>query len=153
LHQMNNRDPFMYKTADYGKTWKSISGDIPKSLHSYAHCVREDPVKQGMLYVGIENGVYFTTDDGQHWLAPRSALRLASVLWLTNEEHSTAVVVAPYGGVFGVLDNTTPPGRVTPQSAAAAAHLFPPRPASRFRPISEPMMMPDDAAEGRNPPE
>src|SRR5213078_3421133 len=39
LHQVNNRDPFIFKTADYGRTWRSIAGDIPKSVHSYAHCV------------------------------------------------------------------------------------------------------------------
>jgi photosystem II stability/assembly factor-like uncharacterized protein len=156
LHQMNNRDPFIYKTADYGRTWKSISGDIPKSLHSYAHCVREDPVKQGMLYVGTENGAYFTTDDGQHWLALQSGLPHAPVHWLTIQEHFNDLVVATYGRGFWVLDDITPLRTLTPQatqSPAAAAHLFPLRPAYRFRPITEPMMMPDDAAEGRNPPD
>ena len=41
-HQVNNRDPFIYKTTDYGKTWKAITNGIPHTMLSYAHCVRED---------------------------------------------------------------------------------------------------------------
>ena len=52
LHQVNNRDPFVYKTADYGASWKPISSDVPKSVLSYAHCVREDPKRKGLLYLG-----------------------------------------------------------------------------------------------------
>src|SRR5215510_5024819 len=57
LHQVNNRDPFVYKTADYGRTWKSIAGDLPKSVHSYAHCAREEPVPKGLSYLGVENAL------------------------------------------------------------------------------------------------
>src|SRR4029077_21130422 len=67
LHQVNNRDPFVYKTTDYGRPGRSESGDIPKSVHSYAHCVRVDPIKRGLLYLGTENTRYFSPDDGQHW--------------------------------------------------------------------------------------
>jgi photosystem II stability/assembly factor-like uncharacterized protein len=51
FHQMNNRDPYVYKTSDYGQSWESISTDIPRNVFSYAHCVREDPVRKGMLYL------------------------------------------------------------------------------------------------------
>src|SRR5205823_13065603 len=152
LHQVNNRDPFVYKTADYGKTWKPASGDIPRSLHSYAHCVREDPVKRGMLYLGTENGVYFSTDDGQHWLPLQSGLPHAPAHWLTIQEHFNDLVVATYGRGFWILDDITPLRTLTPDTLNEAAHLFPPRPAYRFRTITEPMSMPDDATEGRNPP-
>jgi photosystem II stability/assembly factor-like uncharacterized protein len=153
LHQMNNRDPFVYKTTDYGKTWKSISGDIPKTVHSYAHCVREDPVKRGLLYLGTENGLYFSTDEGQHWTALQSGLPHAPVHWLTIQEHFNDLVVATYGRGFWVLDDITPLREMTAQATSAAAQLLPPRPAYRFRAITEPMMMPDDATEGHNPPD
>ena len=48
LHQVNDRDPYVYKTTDYGKTWKNISAGIPKTPLSYAHCVREDPTRPGL---------------------------------------------------------------------------------------------------------
>src|SRR2546427_2084543 len=62
FHQMNNRDPFAYKTTDYGKTWTPITNGIPHSMLSYAHCIREDPVRQGLLYLGTESGLYVSYD-------------------------------------------------------------------------------------------
>ena len=108
LHQVNNRDPFIYKTSDYGRTWKSVAGDLPRTVHSYAHCVREDPVKRGLLYLGTENGVYFSQDDGQHWLALQSGLPHAPAHWLTVQEHFNDLVVATYGRGFWILDDVTP---------------------------------------------
>src|ERR1051326_888845 len=67
FHQVNNRDPFVYKTKDYGKTWKQITNGIPKSMLSYAHCVREDPTRAGLLYLGTENALYVSFDDGENW--------------------------------------------------------------------------------------
>jgi photosystem II stability/assembly factor-like uncharacterized protein len=152
LHQVNNRDPFVFKTADYGRTWRSVSGDIPKSVHSYAHCVREDPVKRGLLYLGTENTLYFSPDDGQHWLPLQSGLPHAPVHWLTIQEHFSDLVVATYGRGFWILDDVTPLRTLTAETLGEAVHLFPPRPAYRFRTITEPMTMPDDPTEGRNPP-
>jgi photosystem II stability/assembly factor-like uncharacterized protein len=152
LHQVNNRDPFVFKTTDYGQTWRSVSGDIPRSVHSYAHCVREDPVKRGLLYLGTENALYFSEDEGAHWLPLQSGLPHAPVHWLTIQEHFNDLVVATYGRGFYVLDDITPLRTLTPDTLSEAAHLFPPRPAYRFRTITEPMSMPDDATEGRNPP-
>jgi photosystem II stability/assembly factor-like uncharacterized protein len=152
LHQVNNRDPFVFKTTDYGRTWRSISGDIPHGVHSYAHCVREDPVKRGLLYLGTENTLYFSPDDGQHWLPLQSGLPHAPMHWLTIQEHFDDLVVATYGRGFWILDDITPLRTLTADALAESAHLFPPRPAYRFRMITEPMSMPDDATEGRNAP-
>src|SRR5207247_642680 len=152
LHQVNNREPFVFKTADYGRTWRSVSGDIPKSVHSYAHCVREDPVVRGLLYLGTESALYFSRDDGQHWLPLQSGLPHAPVHWLTIQEHFNDLVVATYGRGFWILDDVTPLRTLAAETVNETAHLFPVRPAYRFLNITEPMMMPDDATEGRNPP-
>ena len=66
-HQVNNRDPWIYKTTDYGKTWKLLVNGIPKSPLSYVHVVREDPAKRGLLYAGTENGIYVSFSDGETW--------------------------------------------------------------------------------------
>src|SRR5437764_611768 len=49
LQQVGNYDPFVYKTTDFGQSWKLISATVPKSVSSFAHCIREDPVRKGML--------------------------------------------------------------------------------------------------------
>ena len=67
LHHMGNFDPFVYKTSDYGKSWKKISNSVPKSIHSFVHVVKEDPKKEGMLYLGTDNALYISFDDGLNW--------------------------------------------------------------------------------------
>ncbi|PYR33240.1 MAG: sialidase, partial [Acidobacteria bacterium] len=111
LHQVNNRDPFVF---------------------------REDPVKRGLLYLGTENALYFSVDEGAHWLPLQSGLPHAPVHWLTIQEHFNDLVVATYGRGFYVLDDITPLRTLTPDTLNEAAHLFPPRPAYRFRMITEP---------------
>src|SRR5947208_1149957 len=135
-HQVNNRDPWIYKTADYGKSWKLIVNGIPKSMLSYAHCVREDPVRQGLLYVGTENGIYVSYDDGANWQPLQMNLPHAPVYWITVQEKFNDLVIATYGRGVWILDDVTPLRELTPQVATADAHLFTTRPAYRFRAIT-----------------
>ena len=149
---MNNRDPFIYKTTDYGKTWKSISSDIPKTVFSYVHVVREDPVRMGLLYAGTENGLYVSFNDGGNWVPLQMNLPHAPVPWLTIQEHFSDLVVVTYGRGFWILDNITPLRALTPQVLQADAHLFAPRPTYRFLHIGAPMTHEADQADGENPP-
>jgi hypothetical protein len=66
-HQENNRDPWIYKTTDYGASWTAITAGMPHTPLSYVHVVKEDPVRRGLLYAGAENGLYVSFDDGAHW--------------------------------------------------------------------------------------
>jgi photosystem II stability/assembly factor-like uncharacterized protein len=152
FHQVNNRDPFVYKTTDYGKTWKSITNGIPRSPLSYAHCVREDPVRQGLLYLGTENALYVSFDDGENWQPLQTNLPHAPVYWLVVQEHFNDLVVSTYGRGFWILDDITPLQQLTPSVRDSAAHLFAPRPAYRFRQITAPMAQSNDPTAGDNPP-
>src|SRR6185437_4824506 len=102
FHQVNNRDPFIYKTKDYGKTWQAITNGIPHSMLSYAHCIREDPVRRGLLYVGTENGLYVSFNDGEQWEPLQSNLPRAPVYWLVVQEHFNDLVIATYGRGFWI---------------------------------------------------
>lgn len=152
LHNANIRDPYVYKTESYGKTWKLISKGVPKSELSYAHCVREDPVRKGLLYLGTENALYLSFDDGGHWLPLQHKLPHAPVHWLVVQEHFNDLVVATYGRGFYILDDITPFRQLTPQILESDAHLFVPRPAYRFGALDSPMGDPDDPCVGSNPP-
>ncbi|MGE5243853.1 MAG: VPS10 domain-containing protein [Betaproteobacteria bacterium] len=151
FHQMNDRDPFVYRTTDYGSTWKLITNGIPHTMLSYAHCIREDPVTRGLLYLGTENGVYVSFDDGGEWQPLQMNLPHAPAYWLTVQEHFNDLVVATYGRGFWILDDVTPL-RELAQVTGAAAHLFAPRPAYRFREITAPAVPYDDPTSGENPP-
>ncbi|MBI3490525.1 MAG: sialidase [Acidobacteria bacterium] len=152
FHQVNNRDPFVYKTTDFGGSWKAITNGIPHTMLSYAHCVREDPVKRGLLYLGTENGAYVSFDDGENWQPLQMNLPHAPVYWLVVQEQFNDLVIATYGRGFWILDDVTPLRDLTPQVLNADAQLFPPRPAYRFRAITGEAGGGEDPTVGINPP-
>ncbi|HJT67893.1 MAG TPA: hypothetical protein VJ749_15655 [Pyrinomonadaceae bacterium] len=152
FHQVNNRDPFVYKTKDYGKTWKLITNGIPHSMLSYAHCVREDATRAGLLYLGTENALYVSFDDGENWQPLQANLPHAPVYWLTIQEHFNDLVIATYGRGFWILDDLTPIQQMTDAVRASEVHLFAPHPTYRFRQGTIPVTMNDDPTVGQNPP-
>ena len=152
LHQVNNRDPFIYKTTDYGKTWRAITNGIPKSMLSYVRCVKEDPVRRGLLYAGIENAIYVSFDDGENWQPLQTNMPHAPVYWITVQEHYNDLVIATYGRGFWIMDDITPLQQLTTQVSAADAHLFPPRPTYRLREITPDASAQNDPTVGQNPP-
>src|SRR6185437_4011077 len=67
LHLMDNRDPFIYKTTDYGQTWTQIGASLPKGELSYVRIVAEDPNAKGLLFAGTGNAFYYSLNDGGSW--------------------------------------------------------------------------------------
>ena len=151
-HQVNFRDPFVYKTADYGKTWALITGGLPHNMLSYAHCVREDPVRKGLLYLGTEGDLYVSFDDGKNWQPLQAGLPHAPVYWLAIQERFHDLAVATYGRGFWILDDITPFQQLTPEIASAKVHLFAPRDAYRFKEVVQPAAVEYDPSTGKNPP-
>ena len=151
FHQVNSRDPFVYKTTDYGQTFKTITNGIPKSMLSYAHWIYEDPVRRGLLYLGTENAIYVSFDDGENWQPLQNDLPHAPVYGITVQEHFNDLVIATYGRGFWILDDITPLQQLTGQVLASDVHLFAPRPAYRFRNIAAPSTPYDDPTIGENP--
>ncbi|MGE5243704.1 MAG: sialidase [Betaproteobacteria bacterium] len=152
LHQENNRDPYVYKTADFGATWKSLSATIPHSALSYAHSVAEDPAHPGLLFLGTENALYVSFDDGGRWQPLQNNLPHVPVYGITVQPRFHDLVLATYGRGFWILDDITPLERLAAGGEPRAATLFPPRPAYRFRGITPPAAPSYDLVDGQNPP-
>jgi hypothetical protein len=150
-HQENNRDPWVYRTKDFGKTWMLIVDGISHSAVSYAHILREDPVRRGLLYLGTEGGLFVSFDDGDHWQAMQLGMPHAPVYGLVIQEHFNDLVVATYGRGFYILDDLSPLQKLTPQVTASSATLFAPRAAYRFREIEGNVAPNDDPTAGANP--
>jgi photosystem II stability/assembly factor-like uncharacterized protein len=150
-HQENNRDPFIYKTNDFGRTWKMITNGIPKSMLSYAKIIYEDPKRRGMLYVGTENAIYVTFDDGELWQPLQNDLPHAPVSGIIVQEHFDDLVISTYGRGFYIMDDLSALRELTPAVLAKDSHLFTVRPAYRFRPITAPSSTYDDPTVGENP--
>jgi photosystem II stability/assembly factor-like uncharacterized protein len=132
LEQEGDYNAYVYQTTDFGRTWKFISGSVPKGMNSSAHCVIEDPVQRGMLYLGTDNALYVSWDDGGHWTRLRSNLPPAPVYWITIQRHFDDLVVATYGRGIYILDDISPLRNYL-TAKTKTVYLFKPRPAYRFR--------------------
>ncbi len=150
-HQEGNFDPWVYKTSDYGATWKLIVNGIEKSPLSYARCVREDPVRRGLLYLGTENGLYVSFNAGDYWQPLQLNLPHAPVSWLTIQKHFNDLVIATYGRGFYILDDLGPLQQLTADNVASDAYLFAPRSTYRYRQVTPIREMADDPTAGHNP--
>ncbi len=95
--------PYIYKTEDYGKTWKLITNGIART--DFARVVRADPKRSGLLYAGTEYGMYLSKDDGANWKRFQLNLPMVPVTDLTIKEND--LVVATQGRAFYVLDDLT----------------------------------------------
>ena len=151
-HQVNIRDPYLYRTSDFGKTWKLIVSGIPKSPLSYTDAIQEDPVRRGLLFAGTENAIYISFDDGDHWQPLQNNLPHAPVHWITVQDHFKDLVVGTYGRGFWILDDLTPLEQFDDSVRNSALYLFPPRPAYRFRETFHREMAPSGQTRGENPP-
>ena len=151
-HQVNNRDSWVYRTTDFGKTWRLISTGIPKSPLSYAHVVREDPVRRGLLYLGTENGLYVSFNDGNSWQPLQNNLPHAPVYWIVVQPQFSDLVVATYGRGFWILDDITPLRALGASVASKDAHLFAPRVAYRLHDTEQPFAVSYDPSAGYSSP-
>ena len=151
-HQANNRDPWLYRTRDYGATWELIVNGIEKTPLSYTRSILEDPVRQGLLYAGTENGVYVSFTDGDMWQPLQSNLPHAPALWMVIQEHFNDLVIGTYGRGFWILDDISAIQQLTPEVVASDAHIFNPRAEYRFRPTVPPYASGQEPVAGQNPP-
>ncbi len=150
-HQVNVRDPYIYKTTDFGKSWTLVVSGIPKSPLSYVHVVREDPARRGLLYAGTENGIYVSFDDGARWQPLQNNLPRVPVYWIEVQPHFNDLVIATYGRGFWIMDDITPLRALAADVASRDATLFEPRLAYRFLNVELPFYDADDPVVGTNP--
>ncbi len=150
-HQVDNRDPWVYRTTDYGKTWKLITTGLPKVPNGYAHVIREDLVRRGLLYLGTEGGLYVSFDDGAAWQPLQNNLPHAPVYGLALQPHFDDLVVATYGRGFWILDDLGPLQQRLEATTSPDVQLFKPRDAWRFRTMTSPGAVSDDPTAGQNP--
>jgi photosystem II stability/assembly factor-like uncharacterized protein len=114
--------PYLLKSSDKGKTWVSISGNLPERGNVY--CIKQDFVNSNLLFVGTEFGAYFTADGGVHW-TKLSGLPTIAVYDLDIQERECDLVAATFGRGFYVLDNYAPLRELTRENMAKKAFIFP----------------------------
>jgi photosystem II stability/assembly factor-like uncharacterized protein len=125
--RLDDQTPHLYRTRDYGATWKPITEGI--SAAAFLRAIREDPQSRGLLFAGTELGVYVSFDDGDHWQSLQLNLPVSSVRDLMI--HGDDLVVATHGRSFWILDNITSLRQTSEARKANAAWLYHPAVAIR----------------------
>jgi photosystem II stability/assembly factor-like uncharacterized protein len=149
-HMLDDNRPYVFRTDDYGRTWKSISAGLPAD--SPVFVVREDPNVKGLLVAGTDSGLFYSPDNGASWLALKSNFPPAPVFDLTFQKRRHDLVVATHGRGVLVLDDITPLEVLTSQIEKADLHLFQPQPAEFFQVWRKAENNRASAYKGHNPP-
>ena len=121
-HQLQDFEPYIYRTRDRGKSWQKITRGLPPGL--YVHTVKEDPHRRGLLFAGTERGAFMSLDDGDSWEPLQLNLPVTSVR--DFEIYGNDLIVATHGRGFWVIDDISSLRQVTPAVLAADAYLFKP---------------------------
>ncbi|MFT5216098.1 MAG: photosystem II stability/assembly factor-like uncharacterized protein [Glaciecola sp.] len=121
-YQVDDREPYVFKTNDYGKTWTKIINGIAKG--HFARAVREDPVRPGLLFLATEHGVYFSMNDGELWQSLQLELPDTPIRDLVIKDND--VVIGSHGRGFWILDNIQPLRQFKGEMKTQKAVLFEP---------------------------
>lgn len=103
--------PYVLKSTDKGKTWVSISSNLPEN--GSVHTIMQDPVKENLLFVGTEFSIFFSVDGGNTWVKLASGLPNIPVRDIKVQEQWNDLVIATFGRGFYILDDYTPLRDVT----------------------------------------
>jgi hypothetical protein len=95
LHYHDDFKPYLFKTADFGRTWTSITNDLPAWGSTYV--IREDPHNARVLYVGTESGLFVSIDGGAHWVRWKSTMPYTAVRSLVVHPRDRELVVGTFG--------------------------------------------------------
>ena len=147
-YKLDDFQPLLYKTTDYGKTWMAIARGIPDS--AFTRVVREDPARRGLLYAGTETGLFVSLDDGATWRPFQRNLPATPITDLAVKNGD--LVVATQGRGFWILDDLAPLHAWSDEVRRAEVKLFMPRPAVRMRVTTPDPDEPAPTALGKNMP-
>ena len=145
-HRLDHMKPYLFKTTDFGQTWKRLDAGLPQDI--YLHAIREDPLKKDMLYLGTERGVAFSTDGGKTWQSLKLNMPTVAVHDLAVKDNS--LVVGTLGRSIWIFDHLSMLREMSPQLTSGPAHLFTIPDAIRWQIQS--IWWPPELWTGENPP-
>ena len=151
MYKWDDNRPYLYRTSDYGKTWKKITNGIPDN--AFTRVIREDPNKRGLLYAGTETGMYVSFDNGERWQSLQLNLPVVPITDLVIQKREKELVVATQGRSFWILDDLPVLHQLMDAggfSAAGETRLFKPKESYRL-PGGGGAPLGPTATVGRNP--
>ncbi len=128
-YKLGDYTPYLFKTTDYGATWKTITNGIAKE--DFTRVVRSDNSQKGLLYAGTENGMYVSYDDGASWKSFQKNLPIVPITDLALKDNS--LIVATQGRSIWMIDDLTVLHQLKSISTVAKTILFQPKDSYRTR--------------------
>ena len=131
-HLVDNRDPYLAKTTDFGQTWTRIDATLPKGHPlDYTLSIAENPHRKGMVFAGTGHAFFYSRDDGKTWTQFKDKLPAAPVNWIEVPKNAPEVAVATYGRGLWILRDIWQMEQGDLTQPASELQLFKPRPATR----------------------
>jgi photosystem II stability/assembly factor-like uncharacterized protein len=122
-HKNGDFKPYVLKSTDAGKTWVSISSNLPERGSVYA--LAQDHVNKNLLFAGTEFGLFVSVDEGKHWKQLRSGLPTIAVRDIAIQKRENDLALATFGRGFYVLDDYTPLRSLNKEILNSEAYIFP----------------------------
>jgi photosystem II stability/assembly factor-like uncharacterized protein len=129
-YKLDDFQPYLYVTRDYGKSWTRINNGIP--AHDFTRVIRADPEVPGLLYAGTETGIYVSFDDGTNWSPLQLNLPVTPIHEILVK--GSDLIAGTHGRSIWILDDLTPLRTIAKGEAGDGAFLFPPRESVRVLP-------------------
>ncbi len=129
-HRYGDFKPYLLKSTDDGKTWVSISGNLPERGSVY--CMAEDHKDPNLLFAGTEFGVFFTTDGGQQWTRLKGGLPVVAVRDMEIQRREDDLVLGTFGRGFYILEDYSLLRNLKKSDLDKTALLFPVKDAWMF---------------------
>lgn len=127
-YKLGDYQPYLYKTEDYGKTWKQITNGIPKD--HFTRVLRADPKRKGLLYAGTETGMYISFDDGNNWQPFQLNLPIVPITDLAIKNDN--LIAATQGRSFWMIDDLSVLHQLSDKVANSSFTLYQPMNAYRM---------------------
>lgn len=127
-YKLDDYTPYIYKTEDYGQTWKLITAGIDP-MH-FTRVMRADYKRAGMLYAGTEFGMYVSYDDGASWQTFQLNLPVVPITDLTIKNND--LIVATQGRALWIIDDLTQVQQMDPSVKSKPLHVFSVNPVLRM---------------------
>ena len=124
-HTQNDMNPYVYKTTDMGKTWKSL---VTPDIKGFARNIKEDLENPHLLFLGTELGLFITVDGGQNWSQFTNNMPSVAVHYITIHPETNDLVMGTHGRGVIIIDDISPLRQITNENISKNVYFFKTRP-------------------------
>ncbi len=147
-HRYDDMNAYVFVTEDHGKTWKSIGNNLPEYS---VYVIKEDNVNPALLFIGTEQGVFFSFNQGQEWHELMGNMPTVAVYDLVIHPRDGDLVAATHGRSIWILDDISPLRQLSDQITHKSFHLFQSKTGTRWLRINTGRKQPYFEFRGQNP--